>query len=290
MLIVLSVTSGAVIHALCQPCKVAALGRCSHVVAVLFTLLDHAQEHGAILTKPCTSQECTWNKGKKRDKDPKRLSSTYYPSKRRKSSMAVADFDPRPAGYTQVNPEHINSLLRDLQGISTNNPQSSMWETQLQIAYQDYDISDIDVSEMSEKINILLENLTPPKLMQISGTEGQSQSQKWFQERWLRLTASKCLSAFRIGRLIRSEAPNAAVRAFKFIRTNIWKIDIVPIQTYWMKYGLECEPKAIDKYEEQTKTTVCDSGLWVNPKYPFIGCSPDGLVREDGTIEIKSIT
>ena len=205
--------------------------------------------------------------------------------------MAVADFDPRPAGYRQVNPEHINSRLRDLQGISTNNPQSSMWETQLQIAYQDYayDISDIDVSKMSEKINILLENLTPPKLMQISGTEGQSQSQKWFQERWLRLTASKCLSAVRIGRLIRSETPNAAVRAFKFIRTNIWKIDIVPIQTYWMKYGLECEPKAIDKYEEQTKTTVCDSGLWVNPKYPFLGCSPDGLVGEDGIIEIKSL-
>ena len=181
--------------------------------------------------------------------------------------MAVADFDPRPAGYRQVNPELINGLLRDLQGISTNSPQSSMWETQLQIAYQDYDISDIDVSKISEKMNILLENLTPPKLMQIPGIEGQSQSQKWFQERWLRLTASKCLSAFRIGRLITSEAPSAAVRTFKFIRTNIWKIDIVLIQTYWMKCGLECVPKATDKYEEQTKTTVCDSGLWVNPKY-----------------------
>ena len=53
--------------------------------------------------------------------------------------------------------------------------------------------------------------------------------------------------------------------------------------------SLECEPKAIDKYEEQTKTTVCDSELWVNPKYPFLGCSPDGLVGEDGIIEIKSL-
>ena len=141
-------------------------------------------------------------------------------------------------------------------------------QCQLQIAYQDYDISDIDVGKISEKINILLENLTPPKLMQIPGTEGQSQSQKWFQERWVRLTVSKCLSAFRMERLI-TEAPNAAVRAFKFIRTNIWKIDIVPIQTHWMKYGFECEPKAIDKYEKQTKTTVCDSGLWVNPRWHY---------------------
>ena len=56
VLIVLSVTSGAVIHASCQPCKVAALGRCSHVVAVLFTLLDHVQEHGAVLTKQFGTQ------------------------------------------------------------------------------------------------------------------------------------------------------------------------------------------------------------------------------------------
>ena len=37
VLIVLSVASGAVMHASCEPCKVSALGRCSHVVAVLFT-------------------------------------------------------------------------------------------------------------------------------------------------------------------------------------------------------------------------------------------------------------
>ena len=273
VLIVLSVTSGAVIHASCQPCKVAALGRCSHVVAVLFTLLDHVQEHGAVLTKPCTSQECTWNKGKNRDKDPKRLSSTCYPSNRRKSSMAVADFDPRPAGYRQVNPEHINGLLRDLQGISTNNPQRSMWETQLQIAYQDYDISDIDVSKISEKINILLESLTPPKLMQIPGTEGQSQSQKWFQERWLRLTASKCLSAFRIGRLIRSEAPNAAVRAFKFIRTNIGKLTLFPFRHIGWNMALNVSPMLLInmRNKDQQFVTLGKSQIsfsWLFTRWP----------------------
>ena len=37
VLIVLSVASGAVMHASCELCKISALGRCSHVVAVLFT-------------------------------------------------------------------------------------------------------------------------------------------------------------------------------------------------------------------------------------------------------------
>ena len=29
------------------------------------------------------------------------------------------------------------------------------------------------------------------------------------------------------------------------------------------------------------------SGLWVNPKYPFLGCSPDDPVGQDGIIKIK---
>ena len=90
VLVILSATSGAVvIHASCQPCKVAALGRCSHVVAVLFSFLDHVKEYGATLSKPCTSNKGTWNKGKKREKDPKRPSSTDYPTKRKKSALLL---------------------------------------------------------------------------------------------------------------------------------------------------------------------------------------------------------
>ena len=58
VLIVLSVASGAVMHASCEPCKVSALGRCSHVVAVLFTLLDHVEKNGPTISTPVTSKEC----------------------------------------------------------------------------------------------------------------------------------------------------------------------------------------------------------------------------------------
>ena len=71
--IILYVSSGAVIHAACDPCKVFALGRCSHVVAVLFSSLDYVNEHRPTICTPCTSKECTWNIGKKRDKNPQRL-------------------------------------------------------------------------------------------------------------------------------------------------------------------------------------------------------------------------
>ena len=185
VLVILSATSSAVIHALCQPCKVAALHHCSHVVAVLFSLLDHVKEHG-VLSKPCTSNECTWNKGKKREKDPKHLSSTNYPTKRKKSALHVIDFDPRPAKYRQVKSTHIiNGPLRDLQSISTGSDDGSMWESQLQFSYEDYDIDDVDMAVITEQVKILYQNLTVSEVMMLQGTEGQSQSEKWFSECWL---------------------------------------------------------------------------------------------------------
>ena len=179
ILIIIS-ASGAIIHASCHPCKVAALGRCRHIVAVLFSLLDHVEKYAPAVSISATSQECTWNKGKKRDKDPKRLSCADYPSKRRKAAVAVEDSDPRPAKYRQVKPEHVNALLWGLQSISANKNESSTWETQLQLSYDDYELSNMDMNNVNKQIKILIENLTPPQLTQIPGTEEQSKSHLWF--------------------------------------------------------------------------------------------------------------
>ena len=78
VLVVLSVKSRAVVHASGDPCKVSELGRCSHVVAVLLSRVGHVHKHGTITTTPCTSQECTWNKGKKWKKTPQRLSTCRF--------------------------------------------------------------------------------------------------------------------------------------------------------------------------------------------------------------------
>ena len=56
-----------------------------------------------------------------------------------------------------------------------------------------------------------------------------------------------------------------------------------------MRYGLESEPKAIVKYKIATKTRVSSTGFWVNPEFPFLGCSSDGLVGNDTVVEIKAL-
>lgn len=290
--VILSNLSGAVIHASCEPCKVSALGRCSHIVAVLMFVLDHAEKHGHTASVACTSQPCTWNKGKKRNKNPQRLSDADYPSKCRKRDGSLIDFDPRPNTHRRVTPHHINGLLLNLQKISTKNSNGvmSMWETQLQMSYDDYSLDKHMTENLQEKTKILKENLIPDKLMEIPGTREQSSSEEWYSQQFRRLTASKCQIACNVGKLVCSEAPEAAVRAHNFIKSNVWKLDNNSVfPTFWMKYGLDSEPKAINKYEEQTNAKVCQTGLWVNPNFPFLGCSPDGLVSDNGLVEIKSL-
>ena len=108
-------------------------------------------------------------------------------------------------------------------------------------------------------------------------------------ERWCRLTALQYLNSCRIGRFVLGGNPNADFGAFKFISSHIWGIDHELFQSNWMRYGLESEPKVISKYKVQTNREVCKSGLWVNPKYLFLGCSPYGLVNDDSLVEIKSL-
>lgn len=54
----------------------------------------------------------------------------------------------------------------------------------------------------------------------------------------------------------------------------------------YMKRGHELEPFARQEYEELTFNEVQDGGFFQLGE--FIGCSPDGLVGEEGGIEIKS--
>ena len=64
----------------------------------------------------------------------------------------------------------------------------------LKFTHKNYDLG--DPSCLQEKVKILCKNLTPATAMEIPGTRGQSATEKWFSERWCRLTASKCLPAW----------------------------------------------------------------------------------------------
>ena len=195
------------------------------------------------------------DKGTKRDKNPKRVSDAKYPSKKKQATLPVIHFDPRPAKYREVKAHHINRLLSDIQVLSAEGGQLSMWETQLQFTYNDYQLGYERKRVLLEQVCSLHENLKPEVVMEIPGTRLQSKSFFFFSERWCRLTASKCLSAFKVRRLVSECQPIAAAEADKFIFSHIWELESEHFQSYWMRYGLESEPKAILKYESAMKVS-----------------------------------
>ena len=79
-----------------------------------------------------------------------------------------------------------------------------MWETQLEIKYEDYQLEDVNLDHLMNNTAAILD-------IQIEGTDLQSVNKRWYCERWCRLTASQCLSACRIGRHVLDGDPNADV-------------------------------------------------------------------------------
>lgn len=55
----------------------------------------------------------------------------------------------------------------------------------------------------------------------------------------------------------------------------------------WMRRGIEMEPEARSFYASQTGTAVAQVGLVYRDETRLIAASPDGLVGEDGLLEIK---
>ena len=53
------------------------------------------------------------------------------------------------------------------------------------------------------------------------------------------------------------------------------------------EHGNMYEPLAIQDYELETGSDVQTAGFLTNPEIPWIGVSPDGLVGEDGGLEVK---
>jgi len=54
-----------------------------------------------------------------------------------------------------------------------------------------------------------------------------------------------------------------------------------------MQHGIDTEPQARQAYEVLTGRTVKETGFHIHPTIEMAGASPDGLINDDGLIEIK---
>ena len=118
-------------------------------------------------------------------------------------------------------------------------------------------------------------------------------SNEWFSARVGRLTASRCGDAMR--KLQRASGSKKAgdwhgdhdeiVR--EIAREMITGIPAWHRVTPEMDYGRAHESEARIAYAEATGRKVTETGFVLHPTLDYAGASPDGLVDDDGALEIK---
>jgi len=110
----------------------------------------------------------------------------------------------------------------------------------------------------------------------------------WHENRLGKVTASRVFDI-----MPTKTGKNPATRKKYMLELLAERITGVELDNYVskaMEWGTQTEPLARSAYEAWTGNIVTEVGFINHPSIPSFGASPDGLVGEDGGIEIKCPT
>lgn len=111
------------------------------------------------------------------------------------------------------------------------------------------------------------------------------ESQDWMLARAGMFTASRAKDL-----MARTKTGPSASRNALLALLAIERLTGQPVETYQndaMRRGTELEAEARDAYSFSTGNVVDEVGFMACDELPNTGCSPDGLVGDDGLLEIK---
>lgn len=134
------------------------------------------------------------------------------------------------------------------------------------------DMIEGDMKEASQKF---LQKLSLDHERILRETVGQHRSNRWYEERRKRLTASN------FGRVCKLRSTTSCANTVKNLLYQQFTGGPAT------KYGKENEHRAIADFENVMDMKVTPCGLFVDEAHPFLAATPDGLVGENAIIEIK---
>lgn len=108
-------------------------------------------------------------------------------------------------------------------------------------------------------------------------------SEDWYAERCGKVTAS------RVKDLNAKPSKGKALNALglTILAERLTGVQKETPTNFYMQWGIDNEPHAIAAYENETGFFVNGTGLIDHPFIEMFGASPDGLVGENGQIEVK---
>ena len=115
----------------------------------------------------------------------------------------------------------------------------------------------------------------------------EQQSDAWFQARSGKFTGSRFSDV-----LARSKSTGKPLKAYDDL---IWQLvvermtgePVDGVDSYSLRWGRDVEGFARQEYELTTGHAVVEADFIQHPAFDFVGCSPDGLINEDGGLELK---
>lgn len=137
-------------------------------------------------------------------------------------------------------------------------------------------VEDMETATYLEKEAKFLEQLKnedPSEIQKL--TVGQRNNSLWKTMRVKRLTASN------FGKIAKLKKITSTANTVKAL---LYQEFFGSLAT---QYGIQNESRAIAQFQEISGLEVTSCGLFVDPKYPFLAASPDGLVGNDAIIEVK---
>jgi putative phage-type endonuclease len=113
----------------------------------------------------------------------------------------------------------------------------------------------------------------------------EQRTEEWFEARMGCVTASRTADV-----IAKTKSGYSASRAnymAELICERLTGERLTGFSSYAMMWGSEIEPQARMAYEIVTGAAVVETGFVLHPEIAGFGASPDGLIGDDGLIEIK---
>lgn len=110
---------------------------------------------------------------------------------------------------------------------------------------------------------------------------------EWFQARVGRITASKMDAVCANGKAGAPSTTREAYMGELLAQRLTGRYEEDGYTNADMQRGTELEPLARVAYETKTRQMVDEVGLVLHPRNEWFGASPDGVVGDDGLLEIK---
>ena len=183
----------------------------------------------------------------------------------------------KPAILSVVQPFNEQFTMKENDTLPKPLPESLYKEECIQLEYKD----------LLQCCQVISLNVSPDGCQAVeAATRTQSNTKVWFQQRAGRITASNLKSACRT---------NASKPSKSLIKTICYP-EAHKFSSAATRWGSGNESRARDAYQRNISQfheslTISDSGLHVNPKWPHLGTSPDGMVDcnccGSGVCEIK---